>query len=212
MTDSTRNMLLVAIAVAAGAVAVSQIDGGERVIQPQMSITATAPDVVRSGARPLVIEPAAPLRVRAVGADSVVLRCDSGFRQAKPKLGVAEFRSLPEAGCAVSIGAKSRPFEPVYPGDRVDCRNVAGITSCTGAMADESAARVSLLSEQPGTFQVDGAASEGGELRLRPGRHLVIYTPTDGPPEHWNLEVGAHERVEVRFHPPLVVALAADPG
>lgn len=171
------------------------------------TLTPMAPDVLRTGGRPLDLSAEDPVRVRVAAKEDVFLRCDGGMRTGRPIGGVAEFRGVPTAGCAVAVGANARPFELLYPGDRVDCRAEEGRTVCAGGIADRSAARVRLEAYAPGSFEVDGDAV-AGEVHLRPGRHLVRYTPAEGPVHHWNLETQAFEEIVVRFRPAELVALA----
>ena len=161
------------------------------------------PTVRREGGRE--VAPSGPLRVRLEGgrASSATLSCDGVFRSQRPfERGAVAFPTIPLGQCSVMLQGTDVPYEPVYPGDQLACRNQDGITACSGGLAVSYAARVSIGSETAGEVYVDG--EDAGRLPVsdhpvRVGKRLVVARFDDGTTASWTLVVSPDETIHMHF-------------
>lgn len=164
------------------------------------------PQVTREGGE--TIESSGPLTVslqRGASAETASLLCQMFRSERAFRRGVLQFPTIPLGDCALKLTGSEREYAPVFPGDRLSCRVHEGRTECTGGVAWEKAATVSVSSDLPGTLRLNG--QEVGELpavglKLNVGGNLIEVALSDGSSHQWDLRVSPRERVQVHFPVP----------
>jgi hypothetical protein len=174
-------------------------------VDPATLVVDMPPEVYRMAAESK-FEPRGPVRVGAPDNTLLRLQCDALRMERTTKAGSATFDDIPNAGCVLSMPEQEElaPFEPVYPGDNLQCGAAEGRIRCTGSLAEKHAAKVIAWSWGEGALWVDGV--EVGpvpveSLRIPVGKHDIKFQGPRARSE-WRLTVQPDERIELFFHAP----------
>jgi len=190
--------------------------------QPSASVSlastapaAIIPTVTRTGGSTPEARGPVVVRRAAGRTANATLTCGTFRTQRAFDAGVAGFPRVPGGECSVLVDGTSEPYEPVFAGDRLSCRAEGVRTSCTGGMAANHAARLTVTSDSDGTVELDGQRL--GEIPLfgasaRVGlRQLRVVFPS-GRSASWALVVMPDQNIRVHFPAPGSPTDAAPPS
>lgn len=167
------------------------------------------PNVYREGGSGFI--PEGPVTVHAMNGMHVRLECDGLRMDREIRNGIATFEAVPTGGCPIyltpgdELPEGQEPFEPVLPGDDIQCGLSGEVVVCRNSLAEKHSARVLVWSNGEGRVRINdedvGKAPVSG-IRLPVGRHRIAF---DGErvQADYTLAVQPDERIEVLFLSPV---------
>jgi len=200
---------MVTLALVAGAAVLTfgpPIGGSSSGVEVEVTDLHVQPEVVRRGGRKVQGEgPLTVLVERRANFETALLECDM-YKSERPLMGErVVFPTIPFGECSILLVGTEIPYAPVYPGDRLTCVGVDGQTQCTGGIAAQRAAEVSVRSALPGRLDVDGdpfGALPLENLRLKVGERNLVVRLDDGRSLRWKLIVNPEETIDIYFPDP----------
>lgn len=207
-------LLVMAVALVAVAVWLSLMPPDQLMPQPAAPVAkdpmaSLPPNVYRKGGSGFV--PEGPVTVHAMNGMHVRLECD-GLRMDREILGgVATFEAVPNGGCPMyltpddDVPEGQIPFEPVLPGDVIQCGLMGDEVICRNSLAEAHSARVLVWSNGEGRVWINGedvGKAPVSNVELPVGRHEIAFKG-ERVDSTYTLAVQPDERIEVLFLSPV---------